>query len=802
MTDVGLKMSFLPESLRVTLELRPQDALLQKEPPQSILDKARNRMESLKAAGTIVDFEVDGALLQRLWPALRAVATASPAESATPVKITIAQGTPALNGFELSDMVEAGSLLSVSFRAPAATVSQWNFRYMDLLIRLHLRKKGVNAAPHLAVLNALWLRAVAGEEVLNTPIPAMALAAGTQAFSLSAFHHGRVMVINVFDAKVFADKNRGKVSDYIEKAVAKLKGWDYELLQASLDADFKRGASGPQRLGLELPVAYLAVQGKNSEAGMPAAALQVTSQVTSPDLSPKQQPPKQQPPIAKSPATGTKPQSAPQVIAAAAKIVSDVTDAGDADYPGMGLLFVKITADRKTATIQGFRLEAYKTPGVTFDEAWITLELDRLGIKERDAKLTKRVADTMAKQRDINGLVLAQGPEGKPAEEPYLAAIFEGATKSAEPTGMRRKVRFVKVAKGSAVAEVRFRKPAEESRTIFGELAGAPPPPPFNVELKEGIEAKGLTFVATQDGIPLIETASISISATLVHEGDVNLTTGDIEFSGPLVINGTVEAGASVVAHGSISINGSVKGATVKAGGDLTVSVGISAAQIKSKGSVTALFIESSTVEASTNLTLEKALINSHVTIGGTLTMTGETGLIAGGTVAAFKGIVTPNLGFPNDIATKVMVGVPWAIVQALERAKSRMKRVRAAGDDTSRTKSELQSRGAAKTTKRHDEIKAELAKRATQVARLKGKIQTRITALKELIKYDETGNVTVHGELRQSAKVHIGPHLLLQLSDVIEVMIIAKKDGAHLVLLADAKKPPDDTGAPPAAAA
>jgi uncharacterized protein (DUF342 family) len=94
---------------------------------------------------------------------------------------------------------------------------------------------------------------------------------------------------------------------------------------------------------------------------------------------------------------------------------------------------------------------------------------------------------------------------------------------------------------------------------------------PILVQLGHGVTfiENGAKIVATETGRPYLEQkgqlVKVSIIQKFVHNGDVNISTGNIRFKGDIEIIGSIEDSMSVYADGSISVIKNVNNATVTA---------------------------------------------------------------------------------------------------------------------------------------------------------------------------------------------------------------------------------------------
>lgn len=166
----------------------------------------------------------------------------------------------------------------------------------------------------------------------------------------------------------------------------------------------------------------------------------------------------------------------------------------------------------------------------------------------------------------------------------------------------------------------------------------------------------GLTYTSEIDG--KIETQGDRIMILAIHEvgGDADISTGNIDFRGDVVIHGNVETGIVINATGSITIDGTVEACTLNAGKDIILRRGMLGghkASVKTKGNIFAKFFENTTIEADGNIQAD-VLMNCEVDCKGKITLSGRRASIIGGEVHAIEGIEVFSLG--NDAETKTYI--------------------------------------------------------------------------------------------------------------------------------------------------
>lgn len=180
---------------------------------------------------------------------------------------------------------------------------------------------------------------------------------------------------------------------------------------------------------------------------------------------------------------------------------------------------------------------------------------------------------------------------------------------------------------------------------------------------------KGKNTQISEDGLSLFSLLDghLEYSGNCFHvkpvwdvPGNVDFSTGNINFTGDVTIRGDVLSGFTVRAKGSIHVDGAVEsGSTVEAGGDLIVAKGIMGDRntvIRSQRSVFAKYIENSTVFVRENLQTD-CIVNGQVYCGGEVVVRSGRGSIIGGQVWAAKLVSAQAVGSPSERPTSIILG-------------------------------------------------------------------------------------------------------------------------------------------------
>ncbi len=168
-----------------------------------------------------------------------------------------------------------------------------------------------------------------------------------------------------------------------------------------------------------------------------------------------------------------------------------------------------------------------------------------------------------------------------------------------------------------------------------------------------------LEYHATVSG--KISCSNNNVEILTVHEisGDIDITMGNVEFYGDIVITGNVEAGVLIRAGRNVTINGTVAAANIFAGGDVVLAKGIQGnnkGRISARGSVFAEFIEYATVDAQGDVQ-SNSIINSMVNAGGKVVVDGKRGIVVGGYTHGLKGVTFRTSGNYSEIKTDIHAG-------------------------------------------------------------------------------------------------------------------------------------------------
>ena len=184
-----------------------------------------------------------------------------------------------------------------------------------------------------------------------------------------------------------------------------------------------------------------------------------------------------------------------------------------------------------------------------------------------------------------------------------------------------------------------------------------------DIPLPEGkntvVSEDKLKLFAGVDGHVTVIGGKISVMNVYVVEGNVSNETGNINFSGSVVVRGYVAQGFSIMATGDVTIEGVVEAAKIIVGGNLIIKggfVGGTDGVINVAGNLVCRFIEGGEVTVKGNLETTY-IMNAKIKSGASVNLSGK-GLIRGSYVSARDTITANFIGSPKASAINTIIEI------------------------------------------------------------------------------------------------------------------------------------------------
>ena len=213
-----------------------------------------------------------------------------------------------------------------------------------------------------------------------------------------------------------------------------------------------------------------------------------------------------------------------------------------------------------------------------------------------------------------------------------------------------------------------------------------------NTEVSED----GYKLLAAIDGRVEFSGRYFSVRPLLEISGNVDYSTGNINFIGDVLIHGDVCSGFSVRAMGDIKVCGVVESCEIEAGGDLIVVKGIVGNMetiVRSHHNIYSKYLVNSIVHARKNVHTD-SIRYSNVYSDGEVEVCSGRGLIVGGQIRAAQGIEAKTVGSVYESPTSIILGgQPYAsfekelLTRTIKEMKEEMEKLERQPDSPFRTK-------------------------------------------------------------------------------------------------------------------
>lgn len=216
----------------------------------------------------------------------------------------------------------------------------------------------------------------------------------------------------------------------------------------------------------------------------------------------------------------------------------------------------------------------------------------------------------------------------------------------------------------------------EAGKNVLGEVVPATPgkdiilTPGKNVKISDN----GMRLISEIDGEIVFKKNIVHVYPVHVVNGDVDYSTGDIDFIGCVVVKGSIIEGFTVECEGNLEVYHSISGAFVECNGDVIVRGGILGKEkgsVKAGGNIVAKFIENADCDAKNDVIVEKAIMNSNIK-ASRVCVRGVNGLIVGGNIQAVDEIESPIIGSELAVKTNLVVGINKDFLEKIKEFEER----------------------------------------------------------------------------------------------------------------------------------
>ncbi len=181
-------------------------------------------------------------------------------------------------------------------------------------------------------------------------------------------------------------------------------------------------------------------------------------------------------------------------------------------------------------------------------------------------------------------------------------------------------------------------------------------------------------YYATEDGQLSYTGRKIEVFPEYYVNDTLSMKTGNLDFTGTIIIHGDVPTGFTVKADGDVKIFGMVEAATIIAGGSIYISEGIAGqdkGRLEAQENIQLGYINQAKIFAGNDLYVENSILHSECVVRGHVFS--QKGNIIGGSLSAGKTIEAKDIGTKLHTKTEIILGVNKLVAdkeQALKQKK------------------------------------------------------------------------------------------------------------------------------------
>lgn len=227
---------------------------------------------------------------------------------------------------------------------------------------------------------------------------------------------------------------------------------------------------------------------------------------------------------------------------------------------------------------------------------------------------------------------------------------------------------------GTPIAEITMPTEGKPGRDIMGREVPQKKGVAATVNVGNGTSLvnDGTEIIAAVNGNLVYRNGAFYVDEVLLVNGDVDVSTGNIDFIGSVTVKGSVFEGFRVTSKKDIIVQGSANGAELFADGNITVRIGTINSKIECRGNVKLGFCENTKVKSDENVE-SVSFVGGEVFAGKDIIATGK-GVIVGGKYTALNNIEASVIGSDNYTKTDITLGNNAVLMEERESLDKKIK--------------------------------------------------------------------------------------------------------------------------------
>ncbi len=241
---------------------------------------------------------------------------------------------------------------------------------------------------------------------------------------------------------------------------------------------------------------------------------------------------------------------------------------------------------------------------------------------------------------------------------------------------------FKKISKGDLICDIILPTEGQNGLGVKGN----------EIKAKKGKAAfvpKGKNTVVSEDGTQLLagsdgyitfQNGLFKVTQALEIRGDVDLSVGNLDFNGDIIIRGDVQGGFRIKAEGNITVFGMVEDSYLYSDESIIIHKGMNGNQkgeLHAKGNIHSTFLENATVYSGGDI-IVNSLVSCKVYCDKSVFAETGLGVIIGGSIMAMQSVKARIIGTKAHRKTEITLGTLPHIANECEDLEKYMKEIEA----------------------------------------------------------------------------------------------------------------------------
>lgn len=177
---------------------------------------------------------------------------------------------------------------------------------------------------------------------------------------------------------------------------------------------------------------------------------------------------------------------------------------------------------------------------------------------------------------NVKDLVIAKALKSVDDEDDRIEFHFEGTKRLVEEDSMqsvdyRNMYSTANVSAGDILAELIVGKVGSEGKDVYGNILPKKEKKVLTIKAGQGCKIENESVIAIIDGQPTVKNGLFFVHKVLQRTSDVDLKSGNINFTGDVKITGNIRTGMKVESGNSLEVSGNVDEATIISQGEAKI---------------------------------------------------------------------------------------------------------------------------------------------------------------------------------------------------------------------------------------